>query len=67
MMNKFLEVMLGQVGMSPYWLCLGVVHTLFVHGPSIFLLQILLPLAFLICTYLMLAVFRWGPITVPFV
>ncbi|CAI9273024.1 unnamed protein product [Lactuca saligna] len=33
-MKKFPEVVLAQVGMSQYWLRLGVIPTLFVHGPN---------------------------------
>ena len=36
MMKKFSEVMLGQVGMSPYWLCIGVVPMLFNRGVGLF-------------------------------
>ena len=34
MMKTFSEVVLGQAIMSPHWLCMGFVHSLFVRGPG---------------------------------
>lgn len=35
-MKKLPDSMLGQGGTSPYWMCLGVVSSLFVRGTGLF-------------------------------
>lgn len=49
MMKKFPKVVLKQVGMSPYLLCLDVVPMLFVRGASFLLQDVFCILSFVIC------------------